>query len=116
MFQNDLPMMLLMLFVGHAVADYALQSDFIAQAKNRHTQLGAMFWKHVLPAHSLIHGGFVAIITGYWWLGLLETIIHFVTDYLKCENKISLNTDQFVHYGCKVVWFGIAFYLSTHLS
>lgn len=95
---------LFLLACGHAVADYALQSDFIAQAKNHKTELGKMFWKHVLPAHALIHGLAVYLATGMAWLGIAETIIHAATDYAKSDGRISLNTDQLIHYGCKIMW------------
>lgn len=104
-------MMLFLLVVGHALADFPLQGDFLAQAKNRHTQLGQLYWTHALPAHALIHGGFVAVITGQVWLGVAEAVIHGVTDWLKCEKKISLNTDQAIHLLCKLAWATLAFYV-----
>lgn len=96
--------LLLSLVLVHFLADYPLQGDFLATAKNRNTEVGKIFWKHALTAHSVIHGGLVAMVTGSLILGLAETIIHGVTDFLKCENKISLNTDQAIHISCKVVW------------
>jgi hypothetical protein len=106
----SLEMMLFLLVVGHALADYPLQGDFLANGKNRNTAIGAIFWPHALFAHSVIHGGFVAIITGSVFLGILETAIHAVTDWLKCENKISLRTDQAIHFACKVAWAVLATY------
>lgn len=105
--------MLFLLIVGHALADYPLQGDFLAQAKNRNTPVGKLFWMHALPAHSVIHGGFVTVITGSLWLGIAETVIHGVTDWLKCENRISLNTDQIVHLACKVLWVAIVFWAAA---
>lgn len=96
--------LLLFLVLVHFLADYPLQGDFLATAKNRNTEIGKIFWKHALLAHSVIHGGLVAIVTGSLILGLLEAIIHGATDFLKCENKISLNTDQAIHLTCKLVW------------
>lgn len=96
--------MLFFLMVGHALADFSLQSDFLAQAKNRNTALGREYWLHALPAHGLIHGGFVAVITGFWWLGIAETIIHCAVDFLKCEKRINHNTDQLLHVACKFLW------------
>lgn len=100
----DFTMMLFLLIVGHALADYPLQGDFLANGKNRNTAIGKIFWPHALFAHSVIHGGFVAVITGNVWLGIAETVIHAGTDWLKCEGKISLQIDQSVHIGCKLVW------------
>lgn len=96
--------LLFLLVAAHALADYPLQGDFLAQAKNRNTALGKLFWPHALFAHSMIHGGFVLLLTGSIWLALAEVLIHAVTDWLKCENRISLNVDQAVHIACKVAW------------
>jgi hypothetical protein len=102
--------MFFLLMVGHFLADYPLQGEFLSTAKNRNTEVGKVFWLHALTAHSMIHAGFVAVITGNLWLGLAEAIVHGITDFLKCEGKISLNTDQAIHTTCKLVWVGIAFY------
>lgn len=95
---------LFLMMCGHAVADYALQSDFIAQAKNHKTELGKIFWVHVLPAHALVHGLAVYMATGIVWLGMAESLIHAATDYAKSDGRISLNLDQAIHYGCKLAW------------
>lgn len=95
---------LFLLMIGHAAADYALQNDFMAMAKNHTTDLGKVYWKWVLPSHGLIHAGFVYFITGSFVLGMAEFIVHTITDYLKCDGKIGFNTDQFIHLGCKVLW------------
>lgn len=96
--------LLFLLLAAHALADYPLQGDFLAQAKNRNTPIGKLFWPHALFAHSMIHGGFVLLLTGSIWLALGEVMIHAATDWLKCENRISLNADQFVHIFCKICW------------
>lgn len=92
------------LLAGHALADYSLQSDFIAQAKSRFTELGRVYWKAVLPAHSIIHGAFVAWITGSVLLGILETICHALIDDAKCAQRLSFYQDQLLHVLCKVLW------------
>lgn len=97
--------LLFLLLVGHALADYPLQGQFLAQGKNRHTDLGRDIWPHALAAHAMIHGGLVTLLTGSAVLGLAETAIHAATDWLKCEGKISFNVDQAIHIACKVVWF-----------
>ena len=86
-----------LLVAWHMIADYPLQSDFIATAKNRNTELGKLYWMRVLPAHSFIHGFGVMLITGNVWLGIFETCVHFIVDLLKCDNRITLNQDQFLH-------------------
>ena len=93
-----------LLIFAHNLADYPLQSDFLAQGKNRNTDLGKIFWPHCLAAHSIIHGGFVGVLTGSLWLGITESFIHAATDFAKCEGKISMRTDQTIHYGCKLLW------------
>lgn len=92
------------MLVGHALADYPLQGDFLAQAKNRHTPLGAQFWPWALGAHALIHGGAVALATGSIVLGLCEACLHAWIDFVKCEGTISLTDDQLAHVACKVCW------------
>ena len=96
--------LLFMMFVGHAICDYALQSDFIAEAKNPNTKVGKVFWEHVLTAHALIHAGAVYYVTQSLTLGVCEFVLHWVTDLLKCNNRITLNQDQAIHYWSKVVW------------
>jgi hypothetical protein len=96
--------MLFMLMVGHALADFPLQGDFLSNAKNRRTHLGKVYWKHALPAHGLIHGGFVAIFTGVVWFGIAEAIFHAIIDYMKGEELIDHNTDQLMHIICKIGW------------
>ena len=92
------------LVVGHYLADFPLQGDFLANAKNRNTPIGKLYWPHALVAHAFIHAGFVIWITGSLFLAICELVIHAYTDYLKCENKISLNTDQVIHLSCKLTW------------
>jgi hypothetical protein len=96
--------MLFLMIVGHYLADYPLQGDFLAKAKNRNTDVGKEHWVHALTAHSMIHAGMVAVVTGNMWLGLAEAMVHGLTDFLKCEGKLTLNQDQAIHLLSKVVW------------
>jgi len=100
---------LFLLLAGHALADYPLQGDFLAKAKNRAMPIPGVPFYQALGAHALIHGGVVAIVTGVWWLGLLEVIAHALIDDAKCTGKIGFNGDQFLHVLCKVCWAWIAF-------
>lgn len=102
------PMMLILLLAAHALADYPLQGDFLSKAKNRTAQIPGVPWQQALGAHCLIHGGFVAAITGIWWLALPEIAIHWLTDDAKCRGRISFNTDQAIHLVCKLAWWLIA--------
>ena len=99
------------LLVGHALADFSLQSDAMANGKNRHYRTtpppGAKYqatWFYWLTSHSLIHGGAVALVTGVWWLGVAETIVHWFIDFAKCENWTGIHRDQGLHVICKLVW------------
>jgi hypothetical protein len=95
------------LVVGHAVADYPLQSDAMAIEKDRHSKTAlqaAVPWYYWLSAHSVIHGGAVALITGSIWLGLAETAVHWVIDFAKCEGWTTIAQDQGLHVACKALW------------
>lgn len=94
----------LAMLVGHALADYPLQGDFLAKAKNRTAPVPGVPWYHALGAHAAIHGGLVWAITGLWWLGAAEAVTHWFIDDTKCRGRIDFNLDQALHVGCKVVW------------
>ena len=103
--------MLALLIFAHFLADYPLQGDFLARGKNRTTPIAGVPWYHPMAAHSVIHGGFVGVITGSVWLGVAETVIHALTDDAKCRGHISYTADQAIHIGCKIVWAFGAVYL-----
>lgn len=96
--------MLALLLVGHAIADYPLQGDFLAKAKNRANPIPGVPWYHGLIPHAAIHGGFVGVITGSLTLGVAEFVVHCLIDDAKCMGRISYNTDQALHVACKVLW------------
>jgi hypothetical protein len=100
------------LAIGHAVADFPLQGPFLADAKNRHNDISSYFdkepppyvWIHALTAHSLIHAGAVWLITGSAVLGVIELVVHWIIDYAKCEGWTGFNSDQILHYVCKIIY------------
>lgn len=100
------------LLVGHAVADFGLQSDWMAKNKNHNNKSdyippGQKYeetWFWVLGAHAFIHGGAVYWATGNPYLGFLETILHFFIDYAKCDNWWGPKIDQLCHLFCKSVY------------
>lgn len=96
--------MFALMVAAHALADYPLQGEFLSKAKNHTAPIPGVPWYQALLAHSAIHAGFVGVITGSIWLALAEFVIHTATDYAKCAGRISYNTDQAIHIGCKVVW------------
>lgn len=96
------------LLCGHALADFALQSDVMAKGKNRHNipiipkgQKLVPCWFYWLIAHSLIHGLCVVWLTSPYTLGFMygvfATVAHFVIDFAKCENWTNPHTDQILH-------------------
>lgn len=99
---------LALLIFGHALADYPLQGEFLAKAKNRMAPIPGFPWWQALTAHAVIHAGTVYIITSNLFLGVAELIAHWITDDLKCRGKIDLNTDQAIHIICKIIWAAIA--------
>lgn len=99
----------LLLVFGHFLADYAFQSEFMALGKNRHDPDPRVPWYHALGAHSIIHGGVVGVITGLWWIGVLEAILHWFIDDNRCAKRLTYTQDQMLHIGCKVLWTVLTF-------
>lgn len=99
---------LLMLIAGHALCDYPLQGDFLSRAKNRANPLPGVPWYQALGAHAAIHGGMVAAVTGSTAMGVAETLIHAITDDLKCSGRLSYNQDQAIHLACKALWWTLS--------
>ena len=100
-----------LLMVGHAVADYALQSSELSETKRRAKNPGG--WWMALGAHALIHGGAVTLVLGSPLLGFFEFVAHFCIDFGRCEGKYSYKVDQFLHVLCKVLWI-VFFLLGIH--
>jgi hypothetical protein len=102
------PVEMFVLLVGvHLVADYPLQSDFIAKFKSRKASLPAVPWYYVLLGHAGTHGLLVGLATQSALVGVLETAVHFVIDWAKCEGLHSIHTDQLLHVLCKAAWVGL---------
>lgn len=89
--------MFFILLCSHSIADFALQNDYIAQAKNRNSELGKDVWFMVLPAHGFIHAGLVYFVTMNIYASIFQFITHVIIDFVKCENKIGYKTDQALH-------------------
>jgi hypothetical protein len=99
------------LLVGHALADYPLQGDFLARAKDHTTDFGKIWWYIALPMHAMIHAGAVAAVTHSTALGVVEFIAHVLIDFLKCDKRIGIEIDQGLHIMCKI---GYVVWLGTH--
>lgn len=93
-----------LLLAWHAVADYPLQGDFLASAKDPASKINEAkrIWPHALAAHSAIHAGGVFVITGSVVLGAVEFVLHAVTDFGKCTGWYGYHTDQALHVLTKV--------------
>ena len=97
--------MFLMLLMGHAVADFGLQSPAMAKGKNRNVpkdyippgQTLQICWPYYLAAHSLIHGAMVMIITGSVTWSMFEAVTHGAIDFGKCESWYGVHMDQAMH-------------------
>lgn len=94
----DFLTVLFLLMGSHFICDYPLQSDFIAQGKNRNTKLGRSYWTVVLPAHGMTHAMGVMLITQSLGLALFQLVTHVIIDFIKCDNKISFHLDQYLHF------------------
>lgn len=99
----------LLLVCGHFLADYPLQGDFLATAKNRFKPIPGVPWYQAMGAHAGIHAGMVGVITGSIALAICEFLVHARIDDSKCRGDISYNMDQFLHIFCKLVWTLILF-------
>jgi hypothetical protein len=102
------------MIVGHFLADYSLQTDFIAKGKSPNAQPQFVPWYFVMLAHAITHGAMVSIAAGIGIsrlhaifpvvLGIQETLLHFFIDVLKCVGCTSIHVDQALHILCKIAW------------
>ena len=108
--------LLFKLLVGHAIADFALQSEAMSKGKNRNQisvkslpkgQKYVPCWPYWLTAHALIHGGMVYLATNILILGIIETAFHWIIDFWKCENQYGPHLDQYFHIFLKIIYVGI---------
>lgn len=112
-----------LLLFGHALADYPLQGDFLARAKNHTAPIPGVPWQWALFMHVVIHSGVVLIITGSGLLAIFELFAHATIDYAKNEGLLEVKDweqvkdspagyrpwsaftiDQLLHIGCKLLW------------
>lgn len=94
-----------LMVVGHFVADYPLQGEFLARAKSRRDGIPGVPWYQALGAHAAIHGGAVGIVTGSVTLGVAEAFVHAFIDDRKCMGRLTYDQDQALHLACKAAWF-----------
>ena len=101
------------LLIAHALCDFALQSDWMVEGKERGIKdvFPSCHWSIVLTAHALICGGGVWWATGVMWLGIIEVVAHWLIDFAKCENWTNPTDDQAAHLGCRISYLVIRMFL-----
>ncbi len=100
------------LMIGHALADFPLQGEFLSITKNRRFQPPAngkypvtpRLWIYTLTVHCLIQAGAVWIVTTSPLLAFIELVVHWLIDFVKCEGGTGFEFDQWLHIGTKVVY------------
>ena len=94
------------LLIAHAVTDYALQSDNMAQWKHPDAFIppAAGHWSWWMTAHALVNALGVALVTGRIELAYAEAGLHWLLDYGKCRGWLTANMDQTGHLLSKIVW------------
>jgi len=99
--------MMLAMFVAHALCDYPLQGDFLARAKNPVAPIPGVPWAWAMSAHCAIHAGAVGAITGSVVLAVIEFVLHFHFDNMKCRGRITFSGDQGLHLLTKAIFAGV---------
>lgn len=98
---------LIYMLAAHALCDYALQGDWLSKAKNPQMAPvpGETIWPLALGSHALIQATAVHLITGSWALAACEFVAHGVIDFAKTDGRFGYNVDQYLHIGCRVLYF-----------
>ena len=101
---------------GHAIADYCLQTDWIARGKswinNPDGKMGEPWWR-IMAAHALCHGGITGLLTGWVVIGVVETVLHYAIDCAKVRGDINGHVDQALHALCKLIYAMILAFIMT---
>lgn len=90
--------------LGHVLADFPLQSEYLATQKVRSTADSFQSWIVGLSAHCIIHAGAVWIITGSLVFAAAELVLHGLIDFGKGKGKFGLLVDQGLHLACKLAY------------
>jgi hypothetical protein len=87
---------MLLLTVKHVIADFLLQTAWIAKGKDAREG-----WLVPLTVHCLIHFAIALALIGslaprFWWLALLDFVIHFAIDRTKgfTVSRLGLTPEQ----------------------
>lgn len=95
--------LLLLLCVGHVVADLILQPPLLAAGKRSVDTVTRWRW---LALHGAAHGFMVALVLSPA-LALAEAVLHPLIDRAKGRGWFGDGVDQALHFVCKVVWVGV---------
>ena len=95
--------LLILLILGHFLADFPLQGDKMAVEKCPGKDV-TLDWRWWLSAHAGTHGFVVTLITGMPLLGVAEMAVHSLIDLGKCRLGYKLIVDQAMHWACKFIW------------
>ena len=101
------PTVLYLLVLSHFVADYPLQSEFMAKHKSPLNSLAAAPWGYVLASHAAVHAIGVYLVTGSAVLSVIEFLLHSYIDYGKCLGFFGIHVDQALHLIVKVFLFAL---------
>lgn len=79
--------LLLILFAGHYLADYALQSRFMSENKKKVfiEPIGI----HSLTAHASIHGLIIGLLSGSFSAGIFVAISHWLIDFVRSSDWLA---------------------------
>jgi uncharacterized protein DUF3307 len=105
-----------LLVLVHFVADYPLQTDFVAVNKNRHLNKTPVPWVYVMTGHCATHALGVYLVTHSLFLASLELGAHWFIDWAKCEGRTNIHVDQALHILCKLWWVALALCFSIPLG
>ncbi|MGI9243403.1 MAG: DUF3307 domain-containing protein [Verrucomicrobiales bacterium] len=109
--------LLFALVIGHSLADFPLQGEFLAIGKEMDGRLdeftGSTWptgtWAACLTFHALIHGGMVWAISGSVRLGAVEFVLHWLIDLAKSAGLMGFFVDQSLHILCKIAYVYLLF-------
>lgn len=91
----------LMLFT-HVLGDFILTTEASSRYKNQHIDRpsGVPGWGYWLTAHAFLHGGLIYFVTENWLIAMYIFLMHWIIDYVKCNDKINADQDQVLHISC----------------
>ena len=95
--------LLIFLVLARFVCDFVLQTGRMALDQIPGLD-DTLHWSWWLGSHASTHGLAVALLTGVPLLGLLETLLHAMIDWLKIRYRFTLPLDQSLHLLCKLTW------------